>query len=345
MKTKIGKNLVLYLPAVLLMLYLLPICAAAAEDAGTVTVATFDELKEHCAQLSAGQLGESLLCTEEDFVIAEDFEIPSGMMITFRNFTVPEGVTLTVAEQAEVMTYAVTVQGELINRGKFIQQDLGASWADENDETTARISGKVFNTDRDGETLGLQCWHDVKNSDESFIVTKDTDEKYSEDDYIIADGKIQGEFKGENAFGAEITALQISADTIEKSTYQDVVAPTKEEKKVNKKATQYDVTMEVSKVEYADEETRIYVKVKNDSKYDVSIYLDSSSKVIQEGKQFEPETNYEADYPSIDEVAGGAEKEGILAVKALDPKKKAKLKVDVYSDNYEIDMKEFEIEF
>ena len=146
MKTKIGKNLVLYLPAVLLMLYLLPICAAAAEDAGTVTVATFDELKEHCAQLSAGQLGESLLCTEEDFVIAEDFEIPSGMMITFRNFTVPEGVTLTVAEQAEVMTYAVTVQGELINRGKFIQQDLGASWADENDETTARISGKVFNS-------------------------------------------------------------------------------------------------------------------------------------------------------------------------------------------------------
>ena len=146
MKTKIGKNLVLYLPAVLLMLYLLPICAAAAEDAGTVTVATFDELKEHCAQLSAGQSGESLLCTEEDFVIAEDFEIPSGMMITFRNFTVPEGVTLTVAEQAEVMTYAVTVQGELINRGKFIQQDLGASWADENDETTARISGKVFNS-------------------------------------------------------------------------------------------------------------------------------------------------------------------------------------------------------
>ena len=66
--------------------------------------------------------------------------------ITFRNFTVPEGVTLTVAEQAEVMTYAVTVQGELINRGKFIQQDLDASWADENDETTARISGKVFNS-------------------------------------------------------------------------------------------------------------------------------------------------------------------------------------------------------
>ena len=146
MKTKTGKNLILYLTAVLLMLYLFPICAAAAGEKGTVSFSTFDELKEHCAQLSAGQSGESLLCTEEDFVIAEDFEIPSGMVITFRNFTVPEGITLTVAEQAEVMTYALAVQGELINRGKFIQQDLGASWADENDETTARISGKVFNS-------------------------------------------------------------------------------------------------------------------------------------------------------------------------------------------------------
>ena len=146
MKTKTGKNLILYLTAVLLMLYLFPICAAAAGEKGTVSFSTFDELKEHCAQLSAGQPGESLLCTEEDFVITEDFEIPSGMVITFRNFTVPEGITLTVAEQAEVMTYALTVQGELINRGKFIQQDLDASWADENDETTARISGKVFNS-------------------------------------------------------------------------------------------------------------------------------------------------------------------------------------------------------
>ena len=146
MKTKTGKNLILYLTAVLLMLYLFPICAAAAGEKGTVSFSTFDELKEHCAQLSAGQSGESLLCAEEDLAITEDFEIPSGMMITFRNFTVPEGITLTVAEQAEVMTYALTVQGELINRGKFIQQDLDASWADENDETTARISGKVFNS-------------------------------------------------------------------------------------------------------------------------------------------------------------------------------------------------------
>ena len=148
MKTKIGKNLVLYLPAVLLMLYLLAICAAAAEDAGTVTVATFDELKEHCATITAGQSGESLLCVEEDLAITEDFEIPSGMMITFRNFTVPEGVTLTVAEQAEVMTYAVTVQGELINRHMQLPYRVNSLTAESSFSRILTLPGQMRMTKR-----------------------------------------------------------------------------------------------------------------------------------------------------------------------------------------------------
>ena len=146
MKTKTGKKFIPYLIVVLMMLCLLPIFAAAEGEPGTVTFTTFDELKEHCAQFSSGESGEALLCTEEDLVISEEFEIPSGMEITFRSFTVPEGITLTVADQAEVMTYAVNVQGELINRGRFIQQDLEAAWADENTEIVARIPGKVVNS-------------------------------------------------------------------------------------------------------------------------------------------------------------------------------------------------------
>ena len=81
MKTKTGKKLILYLTVVLLILYLLPVCAAAEGETGNVTVATFDELKEHCAKISAGQSTATLLCTEENLVISEEFEIPSGMVI------------------------------------------------------------------------------------------------------------------------------------------------------------------------------------------------------------------------------------------------------------------------
>ena len=87
----------------------------------------------------------SLLCTAEDLIISEDIEIPSGMIITFRRFTVPEGIQLTVAESSEIRTYGFTVQGNLLNRGKFIQQDLSAAWAEEGIEVAAHIPGHVEN--------------------------------------------------------------------------------------------------------------------------------------------------------------------------------------------------------
>ena len=207
-----------------------------------------------------------------------------------------------------------------------------------------KIPGKVFSKDKDDDITAIQCWYDVEHYEKSFIAYTENEVNVSNDDYVIVDGRIEGEFTGENAFGGEVGALSIEADKIKKSTYQEAIAPAKKVKKVNKKKTQYGVTFKVRKVEFADKETRIYVKVINKSKYDVSIYT-NSAKVIQAGKQYDIEYNGEADYPSIDEVAGEASKTGIICVKALDPDKKVKVKVDPYSDNYEIDMKPFVIRF
>ncbi len=87
----------------------------------------------------------TLLCTEENLTISRDFEIPPDRTIIFRYFTVPEGITLSVAEGAEVQTYGLTVQGNIMNRGRFIQEDLSAEWADEEIEIIARIPGHVEN--------------------------------------------------------------------------------------------------------------------------------------------------------------------------------------------------------
>ena len=206
-----------------------------------------------------------------------------------------------------------------------------------------KITGQILDAQRDGDTLGIQVWHDVKNQDQMFIAYMDTDEKINEDDYVIVDGKIEGTFEGENAFGGEVQALEISAEKIEKSNYIDVVAPTVSTKEVDKSSEQHGVTFTVSKVEFAESETRIYITVKNDSKDEVSIYSDQA-KVIQDGKQFEPGYNYEAEYPTIDEVAAGASKDGIICTKALDPEKAIKVVIEPLSDNFDIEMKNFEME-
>ena len=78
---------------ILLGLWLLPIPARAEEQ---ITLSSFEELRDACFDTSGG--AASFLCTADDFIITEDIEIPEGFVITFRNFTVPEGITLTVTE-------------------------------------------------------------------------------------------------------------------------------------------------------------------------------------------------------------------------------------------------------
>ncbi len=109
-----------------------------------IVFSSFEELQE---LVSDGSMlpAVSLLCTAENLTISEDIEIPSGMIITFRSFTVPEGIQLTVTESSEIRTYGFTVQGNLVNRGKIIQQDLSAAGAEEGIVIAAHIPGHVEN--------------------------------------------------------------------------------------------------------------------------------------------------------------------------------------------------------
>ena len=140
LKTGPFKRLSLCFLIILLGLCILPIPAGAEEQ---ITLTSFEELREACSDASGD--AASFLCAADDFVITDDIEIPAGFVITFRNFTVPEGITLTVTEHAEIRTYCFTVQGTLKNLGKVVQQDLSATWADEDERSFALIPGHIEN--------------------------------------------------------------------------------------------------------------------------------------------------------------------------------------------------------
>ena len=129
---------------ILLILLLAYAFASPATAESEVSIAVFEDLKAACAD-AAVLSGGGLLCTEDDLVISEDFTLPTGTVITLRHFTVPEGITFTVTEQAEIYTYGLTVEGTLENHGTIIQQDLSADWAEGKIDTTARIPGHIEN--------------------------------------------------------------------------------------------------------------------------------------------------------------------------------------------------------
>lgn len=208
------------------------------------------------------------------------------------------------------------------------------------------IAGKVFSVDKDGDNVALQAWYDAENANQQFIVYASSDMAGSikEEDFIKVDGEITGTFTGENMLGGEVTALLINAETLETGGYDDIYAPAESKKEVGETQDQHGVSVTVDRVEYAKGEARVYVNVKNESGDTASIYT-FNSKAVQDGKQFEHEDNYNAGYDSdIGEVLDGASKDGVIRFKGLDPEKGFTLSMEAYSDNFDIELKDYVFE-
>lgn len=205
-----------------------------------------------------------------------------------------------------------------------------------------KLSGKIFNIDTDDDITAMQAWYDTENSDKDFLFTTKATDNYQNNDYVKIEGEIIGTFEGENNFGSKITSPQIKATKVEKSSYKDVVRPTLKEKTVNLCKKQHSVTFTIKKIEYAKDETRVYTEVQNNSKYKVSVYP-FSAKAVQNGKQIKQESNYEGDYKEIDgEILPNAKDEGILCFDTMDLDKPLTIIQEASSDNYNIEMKNFE---
>ncbi len=208
------------------------------------------------------------------------------------------------------------------------------------------LAGKVFNVDMDGDSVVLQVWHDVENADQQFVVyaDKETAGSVKADDFVKADGKIAGTFKYENLFGGEMAAPLIEADTVETGGYDEIYAPAESTKEIGQTEDQHGLSITLDRAEYAKGEARVYLTVKNDSGDTASVYT-FNAKAVQEGKQFDHESNYQAGSDDdIGEVLDGASKEGILRFKGLDPEKGFELTLEAYSDNFDIEIEDYVFE-
>lgn len=210
-----------------------------------------------------------------------------------------------------------------------------------------KLIGRVFSVEEDGEDNYLQVFVEVSGTEENTII-QDTvsKEKFKEDDIIYIEGIIKDSFKGENAFGGEVNAPMIQATKIEKKTFMEAYRPALKEKEVNETIEQHGISITVEKIEFAEEETRVYVKATNDSKdkFDLWVY---SSKIIQNGKQHEHDSVLEDGYTELQsEISPTVTSEGILVFPKLE-ESNFELIIEGSSDNYDLEFNpfKFNIEF
>ncbi len=222
-----------------------------------------------------------------------------------------EGKTTWESGQVEIGTYKddviVPLKGDEIKTLYTTPENLKNHYVE--------LTGIVFTApEYSDDGVCVQMMSDIKNHDNNTIVyIHDKDFKVNEDDYLHIVGRVDDKFTGKNALGGEVTAPVITAREYEIYSYIDALAPTLKTVDVNQTQTQLGYSVTVQKVEYAENETRVYFKVDNQGSDKFSVYS-FNTKLTQNGKQYEEQDNWDAKYPEIQtDLLVGNSSEGIIA--------------------------------
>lgn len=205
------------------------------------------------------------------------------------------------------------------------------------------LSGQIFNEpETDSDTTILQIWADPENSQKNTIIYYNGKLDVKTNDYVKLTGYVYELMTYKNAFGGKMSAPAIVATKIEKSNHKDVVTPTtKEVNYTDKVINQYNYKIEVTKVEFSEKETRVYVTATNDTKDEFSIY-NYSAVITQNGKQYEQSYDFNIDYDELQStLKAGITDTGVLVFPKIE-QDDFKLLIDGSSSNWDIDIDEYE---
>lgn len=198
------------------------------------------------------------------------------------------------------------------------------------------IVGRVFTAPEfDDEGVSVQMWADIENNENNTIVyIQDKDFDVKQDDYVRIVGKVGDVFEGTNAFGGTVTAPILAAKEYEVISYKDALMPTLKTIDVNETQTQYGYSVTLQKIEFAEKETRVFVKVENRGSDTFNVYS-FNAKITQNGRQYGEQDNWEAEYPEIQSgLLVGNTTEGIIAFPKLNDGEFSVI-IDANSENWE----------
>lgn len=218
--------------------------------------------------------------------------------------TTPEDIARLKSKVNKDLTYDIVSSNPNQYKGQVIQ------WG-----------GRVFvEPERDKDGVYLQAYN--TDNDKNFITAyAKPDFQVKKDDYIIVTGTVKGEFEGENAFGAKLKAPTIVAGYIEAGTRSQAIAPADLTVPVNQPNTQNGFTVTLDRVELSANETRFFLKLKNDSKEKIN-FSTYDTKVTQGSKQYESTSAYNSDENLPSELLPGVEATGAIVFPAVDKSQK-----------------------
>lgn len=222
--------------------------------------------------------------------------------------------------------------------------DAVASKPDDYKGKYIKFYGIVSTVEEDDDFYGCQVYIDLDYNNSVLLeIPKDTiSEAPKPDDFLSIDAKIEDSRDGQTVMGVNSTWAYLKADSVEKTTYLDSFGKAETTWEfTDKSIDQSGIKVDVTKVEFAKDETRFYVTVTNNSSDTASLWT-SSAKVIQNGQQKDQSYgNYWGDYPEVSsDIIPGASSSGIMVFDAMDPSA-LQLYIEGSSDNWDIELSPF----
>lgn len=201
-----------------------------------------------------------------------------------------------------------------------------------------KLQGKITQgPDVDGKTGYMVQYVSEKNR--YFFVQTKEDLGYQVGDYIKVTGQVDEEATMKNALGEDISLASICNAKVKDGSYIDIEVPTYRTNKPNEKSQTIDkVKVTVSKVEYANEETRVYVTVDNKSSQDL-IY-DANYIIIQQDDSVVYSdvlsSSYEnGNYPTLDgTIAANSKSSGIVVFPVISSERDCDVVLSLYTTSY-----------
>lgn len=211
------------------------------------------------------------------------------------------------------------------------------------------LTGQVFSEpEKDDEGVYFQMFGDPENSEKNTMVSiKDASLKIKSDQYVKVVGTVVDEYEGENAFGGSVVAAAVRAESVEVVDYITATSPTKKTIELNKEINQQGLVVTLQKVELADNQTRVFVKINNTTDEGASFYS-SNTKLIVNNKQLEDEY-YDSEETGLPELQSDllpqVETEGVIFYPAVDQTVDSiKLNIDASTENYDVDFSPYVFE-
>ncbi|GIM44530.1 hypothetical protein DNHGIG_00790 [Collibacillus ludicampi] len=218
------------------------------------------------------------------------------------------------------------------NKAQFLQD------ADKFKGADATLQGKVFiGTKNIGDMTAFQMQVDNHNV---VVNLNGQNADIKENDFVEVTGRVQGVMEGTNAFGAKISAPVIQLESVKKIDPLSVLSPTIKSLQVDKTLDQHGLSLTVNKIDFAKDEQRVYITIKNGTQNKAYFFV-FEAKAVQDGQQLDSKISdhvidAKETYKEIpSDLLPGVSANGVIVFKGLSPDKPFKLTLSAHTDDFE----------